>query len=211
MLQTHAEMSHPAGAPASAVPAPPSTEERILDATLAVLAREGGRRLSMTAVAETAGVSRMTLYRYYPAKDDLLRALARHEQRRFDERLTAVIAAATTPIARIDAVLRAIAASLDDEAARALVQAEPGFVVDRLRRSLPVQRATIERLISDALTGVPAVRTGAATPRDVADLILRVAMSHFLLPDPDPGALLRALRAAVGTPRPARGGRRGTR
>lgn len=188
------------------VSAPASTEERILDATMAVLARRGGRRLSMSDVARTAGLARMTLYRYYPTKDALLRALARHEQRRFDERLEAAVGAASTAEERVDAALTAIAEALDDFAARAVIEAEPGFVIDRLRRSLPVQRASIERLIGDAVATMPIVRGGGATPRDVADLILRVAMSHFLIPDREASALPRALRAAVGLR--ARGGRR---
>ncbi|MCB1004277.1 MAG: helix-turn-helix transcriptional regulator, partial [Acidimicrobiales bacterium] len=40
---------------------PPTTTERILDATLEVLARSGPRKLSLSDVATTAGVSRPTL------------------------------------------------------------------------------------------------------------------------------------------------------
>jgi AcrR family transcriptional regulator len=175
-----------------------STDERILDATLAVLVRRGDRRLSLSDVAETAGVARMTLYRHYPTKDALLHALARHEQRRFDEKLADALAAARTPAERVDAVLRAIVSFQEEHAPRAVVDAEPGFIIERMRGSLPVQRATLERLVGDALATAPAVRAGAATPGDVAELLLRVAMSHFLLPHRDPGSLVRSLQAAVG-------------
>lgn len=174
-----------------------TTPERILDATLAVLARTG-RQLSMSDVAQAAGVSRMTLYRHHASKEELLRALARHEQHRFDEHLAASLPGSGTPAERVDAVLRAIVSFLDASAARVVVEAEPGFIIGRMRRSLPVQRATIERLVGGALAEIPAVRAGRTTPGDVAELILRVAMSEFLLPAPDPDAGLRALRALVG-------------
>ncbi len=188
-------MSH-----APALPGPtgsgPSTEERILDATLTVIAR-AGNQLSMSEVAQTAGVSRMTLYRHHSSKEELLRALARHEQRRFDEQLAAALEGVTRPAERIDAVLRAIVSHLDASAAQVVVAAEPGFILERLRRSLPVQQATIVRLVGDALAGLPAVRSGRTTPGELAGLVLRVAMSQFLLPAPDTEAGLRALRALV--------------
>jgi AcrR family transcriptional regulator len=193
MLQNHADMSH------AAASTPVSTEERILDATLAVLAR-AGRQLSMSDVAQAAGVSRMTLYRHHASKEELLLALARHEQRRFDEQLAAALGGVTEPAAQVDGVLRAIVAHLDASAARGVVVAEPGFIIDRMRQSLPVQRATIERLVGAALAEIPAVRSGRTTPGELADLILRVAMSEFLLPARDPEAGLRALRALVTPP-----------
>jgi AcrR family transcriptional regulator len=193
MLQNHADMSH------AAASTPVSTEERILDATLAVLAR-AGRQLSMSDVAQAAGVSRMTLYRHHASKEELLLALARHEQRRFDEQLAAALGGVTEPAAQVDGVLRAIVAHLDASAARGVVVAEPGFIIDRMRQSLPVQRATIERLVGAALAEIPAVRSGRTTAGELADLILRVAMSEFLLPAPDPEAGLRALRALVTPP-----------
>ena len=175
------------------------TGREILDATFAVLARTG-RQLSMSDVAQAAGVSRMTLYRHHASKEELLLALARHEQRRFDEQLAAALGGVTDPAAQVDGVLRAIVAHLDASAARVVVEAEPGFIIDRMRRSLPVQRATIERLVGDALAELPAVRSGRTTAGELADLILRVAMSEFLLPAPDPEAGLRALRALVTSP-----------
>lgn len=197
MLQTHAHMSHRTPAPTTApTRAGRSTRERILDATLVVLARTG-RQLSMSEVALAAGVSRMTLYRHHASKDELLLALARHQQDRFDEQLAAGLHGVREPDARVDAVLRAIVSFLDASAARGVVEAEPGFIIERMRRSLPVQRATIVRVIGDALDTLPAVRSGRATRDDLAELILRVAMSQFLLPTPDPEAGLRALRALV--------------
>jgi AcrR family transcriptional regulator len=195
-------MSHRRSALAPGTPPGPgpSTEERILDATVTVLARTG-RQLSMSDVALTAGISRMTLYRHHASKEELLRALARHEQNRFDEHLAAALLDVTGAAARVDAVLRAILSFLDIAAGRAVVDTEPGFIIERMRRSLPVQRATIVRLVGDAWSEVPAVRAGETTPSDLAELVLRVAMFEFLLPTTDPDASLRALYALL---RPAK-------
>src|SRR5260370_33718955 len=47
----------------------------ILDTAAAVLA-ERGESASMAEIADAAGVSRATLYRYFPSRDALLRGLA---------------------------------------------------------------------------------------------------------------------------------------
>ena len=62
---------------------PSPTEERILSAALRLLARRGVRRLGMQEVSEAAGVSRGTLYRYFPSKDHLLAAVAGFDEHRF--------------------------------------------------------------------------------------------------------------------------------
>lgn len=48
--------------------------ERILDATLGLMARAGGRGTSMRAVAAACGLNVATLYHYFPSKHDLLQA-----------------------------------------------------------------------------------------------------------------------------------------
>ncbi|EGD53591.1 TetR/AcrR family transcriptional regulator [Gordonia neofelifaecis] len=51
-------------------------EQEILAAAADEFATEGIRRASMDAVAQAAGVSRSTLYRRFPSKDALFRAVA---------------------------------------------------------------------------------------------------------------------------------------
>jgi AcrR family transcriptional regulator len=50
-------------------------QRRIADALLGFMARGETQRLNHDAVAEAAGVSRRTVYRYYPDRDALLKAL----------------------------------------------------------------------------------------------------------------------------------------
>src|ERR1700691_1461536 len=77
------------------------TEERILTAGLALIGRRGVRRLGMREIAETAGVSRGTLYRYFPGKDEALARAATYDAQRFSDGLDDVLAAALSPEERI--------------------------------------------------------------------------------------------------------------
>jgi AcrR family transcriptional regulator len=54
--------------------------ERILDATLGLMARAGGRGTSMRAVAAACGLNVATLYHYFPSKHDLLQAAIEHRR-----------------------------------------------------------------------------------------------------------------------------------
>ena len=71
-----------------------STEERILSATLQLVGRRGMKRLGMQEVSEAAGVSRGTLYRYFPSKECLLDAVADFDERVFNQGLAAAVPAA---------------------------------------------------------------------------------------------------------------------
>lgn len=54
--------------------------DRILDATLTLMARGGAHGTSMRAVAAAAGLNVATLYHYFPSKHDLLQAAIAHRR-----------------------------------------------------------------------------------------------------------------------------------
>jgi TetR/AcrR family transcriptional regulator, repressor for uid operon len=73
------------------------TSQRILDATLNEAAAVGLQRITVEDVVRRAGVSRMTVYRRYPRRDDLVAALVRRETQRFLGAVATAIDAAEDP------------------------------------------------------------------------------------------------------------------
>ena len=72
--------------------APPS-RDRLLEAAYACVARYGLGKTTMEDVAREAGLSRATVYRYFPqGKDQLVRDVVAWEAGRFFERLTRAVA-----------------------------------------------------------------------------------------------------------------------
>jgi AcrR family transcriptional regulator len=55
-----------------------ATRERILEAGWAAVERAGYRPASVDAIAERAGVTRVTVYRHFPSRGQLLEAIAWH-------------------------------------------------------------------------------------------------------------------------------------
>lgn len=173
--------------------APDSTRSRLLEATGRALARCGPHRLTLTNIAALAGVSRPTLYRHFASKDDLLIALAAHEKQRFEEGLASALQGLAGR-ARLERALHFVAEFQRTHDLRGLVAVEPAFMLDQLERA---QRSMAAALVPVFEQLPPARRPGPAGPADLADLVVRVAVSHFLMPGDD-SQLLRELRHAAG-------------
>ena len=183
------------------MPVRPTSRDAILAATREAVAARGPDKLTMSAVANAAGVSRPTLYRWFPTKDDLLSAIAVYEEEQFDLGVRALVDAHRSPARRLDAFLAFAVNYLDGLIGPDPIGADPRFALQSFARSLPVQVETLARLLGDALQQVPAVRTGALTSEQAAEMFLRVAISHYLVPHPEPDVLLANLRSFAGLPR----------
>jgi AcrR family transcriptional regulator len=170
-----------------------STRQRILAATAQVLGRNGMTKLSLSAVAQEAGVSRPTLYRWFTSKQDLLDAFLVWERALY-ERAVASATAGLPQDERLDAALRVIAAGQHSYPGLRMVDIEPAEVIRRLSQVLPLMRERLERLMPG-----PAGSEAAAT-------VVRVAVSHYLVRSDDTDEFLSQLRYAARVKcRPAQG------
>ena len=126
--------------------------EALLDATAAVLDDVGMERLTTALVAERAGASIGTVYRYFPDRVTLLQALAARNLERLEERIDAIIPATAGSAA--DA-FEAVA-----EVFVSMFRTEPGFRSLRLGDVLDLRdtgttesaKARLARSIADAMT-----------------------------------------------------------
>ena len=84
---------------------PPATEElaraRILEATHRCLERSGVAKTTFSDVAAEVGVTRQTVYRYFPSLGDLLNAVAASGTHAFVERMRQHLATYPTPLAAV--------------------------------------------------------------------------------------------------------------
>lgn len=152
--------------------------ERILDAVRGLfLARgvEGVSGIGMAEVAETAGCSRATLYRYFPNRQALFVAFAGREARRVVARVWRDRGAAGDPAAALLDTLTAILAEVRDTPHLA-VWFEPvnAGVVAQLADSSEVVEASARDFVATLrpdLDPIAAARLGRWTVRAVVSLL----------------------------------------
>ncbi len=179
------------------------TRQGLLNAAGVVLSRNPGA--AMAEIAEKAGVGRATLYRHFPTREDLIRALVLESLRQIDE------ATQQIPIDRLSAaqVLAEILESivplgdrfrfLSNEPAvlnDPEINAAYGRQLDELSELVEAMKAegSLDRAVPtawvvaaiDALVYAAwnAVDDGAVARRDAAKLAFRTIMQGFGLADP---------------------------
>jgi AcrR family transcriptional regulator len=161
------------------------TSERILDAALGLAAASGLRHVTMDAVAERAGVGRMTVYRRFGGRDELIEALAVRESRRCLAELDTTVDPGA-PVA--DQIAQGLLTSLR------LIREHP--LLDRLARHEPA--AALAALTSDGAAVFAMGRAFVAErvrqsqkagkvdasldPEHVAELLVRLGFSFLLIP-----------------------------
>jgi AcrR family transcriptional regulator len=79
--------------------------DAVLDATATLVEQHGLRSVTMSAIAEKAGIGRATLYRYFPDLESILHAWHERQLAAHLEELTVSRDRARSPVERLEAVL----------------------------------------------------------------------------------------------------------
>lgn len=158
---------------------------RLLDAAHEQFCRMGIRRSTMADVARLAGVSRITVYRRFATKDQLVEQVVRREFRRYFDQFIVDIQEAETVA---DRVVLGFASSLRairrNRLIGGLMAAEPDAVVPSMTgdggRTLGVvQQFVASRLAQEQRAGYIAAHVDVNL---VAEMMVRVSASFLVFP-----------------------------
>lgn len=165
-----------------------ATRTRILDAALEEAASVGLDRMTVEDVVRRSGLGRMTVYRRFARRDELVDALIFREAHRFLAAVASGLEDGATPE---EATAHAFVAAMRFVRAHPLLrraaERDPGGVV--------AAASAHDRLVLTMGTDFIAARLGAARPqgdaraiRRTADLVARLFLTHIAMPpdDPDP-------------------------
>ena len=160
------------------------TTDRILDAAYEQLLTFGVRRLSVEEVARRVGVARITIYRRFSNKDELLQAVVFREGRRLFAVVDEVVAA--LPDAG-DQIVEGFAAMLSSVRQHPLVQRtlehEPDVVASLLMsHGEPVIAHAREYLAGHLRDAQRIGKLRTFDSRPVAELMVRLTASFLLAP-----------------------------
>jgi AcrR family transcriptional regulator len=155
---------------------------RILDATVQEAAASGLRRLAIEDVARRAGTTRVTVYRRFGRREDLIEAMAVRETHRFLDAVTRAIA----PFDRIEdqgaeAFVTGLRFMHAHPVARRAIETEPEAIIQYLKAD--------DGLLFHMGRDFVAAGLRAAGPADgasveqAAETLARIFVSFLLLPD----------------------------
>lgn len=188
-------MSESVKAPSSAE-LKPETREKILDGARAAVARHGLKKLGMSDVSDAAGVSRGTLYRYFPSREELLEGLVAREQEKFMLGLFGALACVDEGEDRLMAVMEYVVRELHThDALQRLRVSEPDFVLQTIREQFLAIKTGIGTLLGPVMVDTAPVRLGLIRPEQLTDWLVRMLASMFLIPDTDPEDMIAGLQS----------------
>jgi len=155
--------------------------ERILDAALELAGRAGIANLTMDAVAAGARLGRMTVYRRFGSRAELVQALLVREVRGVLAGLAAAINPGLPPAARIaDGFVAALRVAKQHPL---LARRPPTEILAELNApGDPTLSLAREFLAAQIQEGVEAGELDVVEVAPVADLLVRIGVSYVLLP-----------------------------
>lgn len=198
-------VQRPEGGPVSVAGASSARGEqlrtRILEATYACVARWGIGKTTIEDAAREAGVSRVTVYRYFPGgRDELISEVVSFEYRRFFTRLYEEVQDAVSLEEVMERGLAFAHRSIaEHEVLQRILETEPEVLLPKL--TVEAQQTT--ELIADFL--VPYLLVHGVAPgvdaREAAEFLARMVLSYIASPGSwdldDPKQVAELVRAEL--------------
>ncbi|MGO9028053.1 MAG: TetR family transcriptional regulator [Acidimicrobiales bacterium] len=171
--------------------------QRILTAALEVSALHGIARLSVGDVAQRAGLSRQTLYKYFSSKQELVAAVVQREAATIAGEVVAAVDSHEDPRDALEAgVLAALRATRDHPLLDRLVRAEPEALLPLLVSDTgPVM--LLVRSVVEVVVASKAPDLGPFELRRHSDMLTRLLISYAVSAPDDPPELVAASVADV--------------
>jgi AcrR family transcriptional regulator len=172
-------------APRSAV----SIEQRLLDAGLEAATIHGIAKLSMGDVARRAGLSRQTLYRYFPSKDALVAAIVGAETTSLIEQVLGAAVDIEDPRASLAAALEtALRLLRDHPLLDRLLRTEPEALLPVLTTegspAMSQVRSVVEVIVAERTPST--IGQDPVARRRFADVLTRLLISYAISAPDDP-------------------------
>lgn len=157
---------------------------RILDAAMAELLDVGVRHFGVEDVARRAGINRITIYRRFAGRDDLLRAVIVREGRRLLADVDAAVAAVDGADEQIaEGFAAALTAARSHPLVRRLLEREPEVMSVMAAHGAAVLALAREYLAFQARRTLSRRQLAAVDVDVVAELAVRLSLSFLVTPE----------------------------
>jgi AcrR family transcriptional regulator len=130
-------------------------DDHLLDAARSVIAEVGLHHATLARIAETAGVSRVTLHRWGVTKDDLTHALIERAAESYQKAMWSVLTDEGDALSRLRRALQVLCAQAEEHLALLIglrAEGDPGFHEEGEEvLTRPVFIEPLERLLRDGM------------------------------------------------------------
>lgn len=158
---------------------------KILSGAIDVIASRGARRLSMSDIIDTSGVSRGTLYRYFSNKDEVLAAVSEFVCTGFENGIREAGQGITDPIERFKAVMQFYARYTNENSPDRVFEVEPGFHLAFFRSRFERYKIAVQDALDPVFDHFDSL-VGEAINRDnFVETLVRMQLSTLLVPASD--------------------------
>ncbi|GFE75758.1 TetR/AcrR family transcriptional regulator [Novosphingobium aerophilum] len=156
--------------------------QKIMDGTLRAIATIGTRRLSMSDISESSGVSRGTLYRHFASKEEVLAAVSEYICSSFEKGIVEAGEGIPDPIERFRAVMKFFGRFTIERSPERIFEVEPAFHLSFLRSHFGRHKAAVQRALEPVLDYFEGL-TGNTIDRDTfCDTLVRLQLSTLIIP-----------------------------
>jgi AcrR family transcriptional regulator len=162
--------------------APSASILKIMDGALKAISARGIRKVSMSDICDASGISRGTLYRYFPTKEDVLAAVSEFVSSSFERGVREAAEACDDPLERFRAAMKFYAQFTIARTPDKLLELEPAFHMAFFRSHFQRHKAAVLDALSlsfdyfDSLTDAPIDREG------FVESLVRMQLSTLIVP-----------------------------
>jgi AcrR family transcriptional regulator len=158
------------------------TIRRILAGAIKGLSGQAAHKLSMSDIADMAGVSRGTLYRYFQTKTDIIRAANEYISTTFEHSIKRVAGLETAPLEVLEAVLGYHFTYANAENYTRILEVEPALVVQFFNDHFDRHKTAISMALEPTFAYLEEA-LGVVIDRDLAaEVLIRMEISTVLVP-----------------------------
>ncbi len=175
------------------------TIENIINAAQAVMMNHGTPRITAQEVCDEAGVSRGTLYRYFPSMEAVLEAVLLRLRTETDNELNHAMAGCDTPAQQFAAFLKYSVSNNETRRGSQFLHVEPAFVLQYFESNFD---HFIERVLTALETVFDAWEKEIGIPVDrsaIAEMMVRLALSETVVFPREGKPLALRLQATIDT------------
>ena len=159
--------------------------KRIIDATLTGIERRGAAHVTLSDVADSLGITRRTVYRYFPSTEDLFVAAAEVALASFISRVQALTADLDVAEQLVE-VLAFIIENLPNEPQLALLLANDGATLFSRRMLAPAEIARCREILHHTHIDWAAIGYDDTAIDELVEFLLRIIQSMVIAPRDPP-------------------------